>query len=121
MKTKKQNNNTILMLLLVLFVLIIFKTFYNLYVIQRNDYETRLTNNYGYCDKQGYGFVRSTISKNSIKDNIRIINNFNSLAAIDSLFYNFDKNYNKNYLILLNYENNSIIRFQKFQTSFDHS
>jgi len=105
MNKKIINNKSILILLTIFFILIFFKTFNNVYVIERNNYEKRLTKNYGYCDKQGYGFVRSTVNKNKIKENIRIINNFKSLAAIDVLFYNFNKNYNENYLILLNYEN----------------
>ncbi len=112
MNKKIQNNKFLLTLLTIFFILIFFKTFNNLYVIERNNYEMRLTKNYGYCNKQGYGFVRSTINKNKIKENIRIINNFSSLAAIDVLFYNFNKDYNEDYLILLNYENkNSSIIF----------
>ena len=109
MKNQRQKNKIILTVLSILFILLFFKTFLNVYVIQRNDYATRLTNNYGYCDKQGYGFVNSTIIKNRIKDNINIINNLNGFAHIDSLFYKFDKSYNKNYVILLNYNNNNSV------------
>lgn len=109
MKTNIEKNKIILTLLSILFFLIFFKTFHNVYVIVRNDYAARLTNNYGYCDKQGYGFVNSTIIKNGIKDNINIINNLNGFAHIDSLFYKFDKSYNKNYVILLNYNNNNSV------------
>ena len=117
MKKKIKHNNIIIILLSILSFLIFFKTFHNVYVINRNDYETRLTNNYGYCDKQGYGFVRSTINKNKIKDNIRIINNSNDFAAIDSLFYNFDKIYDEYYLILLNHNDKSlgILKNPKYQ------
>lgn len=117
MKKKIKLNNIIVIFLSILSFLIFFKTFHNLYVINRNDYETRLTNNYGYCDKQGYGFVRSTINKHKIKDNIRIINNSNDFAAIDSLFYNFDKIYDEYYLILLNHNNKSlsILKNPKYQ------
>ncbi len=107
MKNQRQKNKIILTVLSILFILLFFKTFLNVYVIQRNDYSTRLTNNYGYCDKQGYGFVNSTINKNKIKNNVRIINNYKSLGAIDALFYNFNEVYNENYLILLNYKNNN--------------
>lgn len=109
MKTNIEQNKIIITLLSILFFLIFFKTFHNVYVIVRNDYAARLTNNYGYCDKQGYGFVNSTIIKNGIKDNINIINNLNGFAHIDSLFYKFDKSYNKNYVILLNYNNNNYV------------
>jgi len=109
MKKNIEQNKIILTLLSILFFLIFFKTFHNVYVIVRNDYAARLTNNYGYCDKQGYGFVNSTIIKNGIKDNINIINNLNGFAHIDSLFYKFDKSYNKNYVILLNYNNNNSV------------
>jgi len=107
MKKKIEQNKFILILLSILFILIFFKAFHNVYIILRVDYTARLTNNYGYCDKQGYGFVRSTIIKNGIKDNINIINNLNGFAQINSLFYKFNKSYNKNYLILLNYNNNN--------------
>ena len=106
MKNQRQKNKIILTVLSILFILLFFKTFLNVYVIQRNDYATRLKNNYGYCDKQGYGFVNSTINKHKIKNNVRIINNYKSLGAIDALFYNFNEVYNENYLILLNYKNN---------------
>jgi len=108
MKKKKKDLKVILILILILFILVFFRTFHNIYVIYKNDYQTRLTKSYGFCDKQGYGFVRSIIKKNNIRDNIRIINYSNNFASIDSLFYNFDKNkiYNENYLILLNYNNN---------------
>lgn len=105
MNKKKQNNKFILILIATFFILIFFNTFHNAYVIKRNNYEMRLAKNYGYCDKQGYGFVSSTINKNNIEENIHIINNFDSLASINGLFYNFNKNYNENYLILLNNEN----------------
>lgn len=107
MKNHRRKNKIILTVLSILFILLFFKTFLNVYVIQRNDYTTRLTNNYGYCDKQGYGFVNSTINKNKIKNNVRIINNYKSLGAIDALFYNFNEVYDENYLILLNYKNNN--------------
>lgn len=107
MKKHTRYNTIVLIFLSILFVLIFFKTFHNVYVIQRNDYVKRLINNYGYCDKQGYGFVHSTINKYRIKDNVNIINNFNSLSSINALFYNFDKNYDENYLILLDYNNNN--------------
>jgi hypothetical protein len=109
MKKNIEQNKIILTLLSILFFLIFFKTFHNVYVLVRNDYAARLTNNYGYCDKQGYGFVSSTIIKNGIKDNINIINNLSGFAHIDSLFYKFDKSYNKNYVILLNYNNNNSV------------
>ena len=117
MKKKIKHNNIIIIIRSILPFLIFFKTFHNVYVINRNDYETRLTNNYGYCDKQGYGFVRSAINKNKIKDNIRIINNSNDFAAIDSLFYNFDKIYDEYYLILLNHNDKSlgILKNPKYQ------
>lgn len=121
MKKKKEDRKVILILILILFILAFFRTFHNVYVIYKNDYQTRLTKNYGFCDKQGYGFVRTIIEKNNIRDNIRIINYSNSFASINSLFYNFGKNkiYNENYLILLNYNNNhnnnSIIIFNNFK------
>jgi hypothetical protein len=105
-KKRLEKSNKILILLAILFTLIFFKTFYNVYAIQRNDYTTRLVNNYGYCDKQGYGFVNETIKKRKIEENIKIIN-FDNQPNISALFFDFNKIYNKNYLILLNFNNKS--------------
>jgi hypothetical protein len=103
-KKKLNQTNKILILLAILFTLIFFKTFHNVYAIQRSNYTTRLVNNYGYCDKQGYGFVNWIIKTRKIKENIKIIN-FDSQPDIGALFFDFNKIYNKNYLILLNFNN----------------
>jgi hypothetical protein len=103
-KKKLNNTNKILILLAILFTLIFFKTFHNVYLIQRSNYTTRLVNNYGYCDKQGYGFVNWIIKTRKIKENIKIIN-FDNEPNIGVLFFDFNKIYNKNYLILLNFNN----------------
>lgn len=105
-KKKLRKSNKILILLAILFTLIFFKIFHNVYAIQRNDYTTRLVNNYGYCDKQGYGFVNETIKKRKIKENIKIIN-FDNQPNIGALFFDFNNIYNKNYLFLLNFNNKS--------------
>jgi hypothetical protein len=101
-KKKLKKTNKILILLAILFTLIFFKTFYNVYVIQRNDYIARLSNSYGYCDKQGYGFVNFIVKTRKIKENIKIIS-FDNQPNIGALFFDFNKIYNKNYLILLNF------------------
>ena len=118
-KQKFKNNNAILIFLTILFTLIFFKTFYNIYIIQRNSYLVRLINSYGYCDKQGFGFVDWIIKTRQIKENIKIIN-FENQPDISVLFFNFNKIYNMNYLILLNFNNkqnnnDSIITLDNFQ------
>jgi hypothetical protein len=118
-KKKLKKTNKILILLAILFTLIFFKTFYNVYVIQRNDYIARLTNSYGYCDKQGYGFVNFIVKTRKIKENIKIIS-FDNQPNIGALFFDFNKIYNKNYLILLNFNDktnnsNTNITFNNLQ------
>jgi hypothetical protein len=118
-KKKLKKSNKILILLSILFTLIFFKTFYNVYVIKRNDYITRLTNSYGYCDKQGYGFVNFIVKTRKIKENIKIIS-FDNQPNIGALFFDFNKIYNKNYLILLNFNDktnnsNTNITFNNLQ------
>ena len=66
--------------------LYIFNLFLNIFIISKNDYETRLINNGGYCEKGGYGFIKFVKEKYTISNNIRI-ENFNNFPAYESLFH----------------------------------
>ena len=90
--------------LIILFVfLIFFKFFENSYVILKYDYQTRLTNEYGFCSKTSYGFIKHINKKYNIQKNIKIINDENYPSS-ESFIHKPKVSYNKNYLILLNYK-----------------
>jgi len=47
--------------------------FENLYIVFHNDYEKRMQNHYGYCDKHGYGFLKKIIKMYDLQNNSKII------------------------------------------------
>ena len=98
-----------------LFFLIIFlKFFENTYIILKNDYDLRLTNEYGFCEKTSYGFIKHIYKKYNLKKNIKIIND-ESHPSSDSFVYKPNMPYYDEYLILLNYnENDSKIDMANF-------
>ena len=44
--------------ILLIFIFYIFSAFENTYVILKNNYESRVLKYSGYCEKQGYGFIK---------------------------------------------------------------
>jgi hypothetical protein len=100
--------------LVLLFLMIHFKLFENVYVVYRSNLSERLTTNYGYCEKNSYGFIKYIEKKYKFNRNISILNDEihpNSQAFI----YKPKKEYDPNFAILLNYnKENSIININNY-------
>ena len=112
MKPIKKEN--IIYLTLLLLITIYFNFFENIYVIYRSNISERLTNDYGYCERNSYGFVKYVDKKYKLKNNIAIIND-EEYPASDAFIYKPKKNYNNKFLILLNYnELNSKIDMSQY-------
>ena len=99
--------------LLVLFVLTVnFNTFEKIYLIYLNNYEERLKLSYGYCDKEGYGFVKNNINDEILQSNF-FVENKQDYPSIKGLFYNFityGKNERQTYLYIINQKDESLIK-----------
>ena len=107
-------NELYIYLLLLLFLIIYFKLFESSYIILKYDYETRLTKNYGYCEKSSYGYVKYIEKKFKPKKNIKIINE-ESHPSSDIFIHKPGKKYYENYFILLNYnDQNSKLKLSDF-------
>ena len=80
-----------------------YKTPLNTYVILKNDYNSRIEKNAGYCDNQGYGFLKYIYQKYEMiyPYNYKVIN-YNNSASANSYFYDIQKKSNSNFVILLN-------------------
>ena len=82
-----------------------FNTSYNSYSILLWDYDMRMTQEYGFCKNESWGFYNHVIKKYNLKDKkINIIND-EGFVKIYSLFKDLDltdKNYK--YLMLLNFQ-----------------
>ena len=89
--------------LLILFFLIVnFNIFEKIYLIASNDYNKRLLNAYGDCEKEGYGFVNKNINNKIIRSNF-YIENKGDFPSIKGFFYNFNyKTNNETYVFLIN-------------------
>jgi len=102
MRTKIFKFKNLTFLLLIIFFTVHFKFFENTYIILKSDYDQRLTQNYGYCEKNSYGFIKYIEKKYQLKKNINIFND-ESYPRSDVFIYKPKKEFLKNQIILINY------------------
>ena len=106
--------DNLIYILIIIFLSVHFKFFENTYIILKSDYHQRLISNYGYCEKNSYGFIKYVENKYKLKKNIKIIND-ESYPLSDGFIYKPKKNYYKNQIILINYnEKDSSIDLKKY-------
>ena len=113
-----------LIFLLIVFFLIINNFFYNIYYIAKSDFNDRMIFHYGYCYKNGYGFIKDIYQKYDINYNIKTYNN---LTTPDSDWFFYDSNLKKDEkkIILLNFNLNlsdpNFIEFNSNKYKLIHS
>ena len=114
MRTKIFKFKNLTFLLLIIFFTVHFKFFENTYIILKSDYDQRLTQNYGYCEKNSYGFIKYIEKKYQLKKNINIFND-ESYPRSDVFIYKPKKEFLKNQIILINYnEKDSSIDMEEY-------
>ena len=99
----KKKENFILLLVAIIF-LIINNFFYNFYYTLKTNYSSRMNYHYGYCDKNGYGFINYIIEKYKLTKNIKIFN-YKQNPSSEWFFFDPNKEYYSEKLILLNNNN----------------
>ena len=89
-------------LIFFIFILSVYDTFTNSYILLRNDYEKRMNQYAGYCDKQAYGFIKSINDKykNVVNSNINVLSFANHPTA-EGYFFNTFMSRSQDYLILI--------------------
>ena len=103
-------NIKILFFFLIFFLIVVkfFNTSYNSYSILLWDYNKRMTQEYGFCKNESWGFYNYVINKYNLQNKkINIIND-EGFVKIHSLFKDVeitDKNYI--YLMILNFQSNN--------------
>ena len=102
MKAKILKFENLIYILLFIFFTIHFKFFENSYIILKSDYHQRLTYNYGYCERNSYGFINYIEKKYKLKKNIKIFND-EVYPRSDAFIYKPKKKFSKNQIILINY------------------
>ena len=97
--------NSFFFLIFFLIIIKFFNTFYNGYSVLIWNYDNRMTQEYGFCKNESWGFYNYVIKNYNLQNKkINIIND-EGFVKIYSLFRDFDitdKNYK--YLILLNFQ-----------------
>ena len=101
---KKKEN--FIVLLIILFFLTINNFFYNFYYTLKTNFSGRMNYHYGYCYKNGFGFIKYVNEKYKLRKNIKV---FNSVEDPNSewFFYKHNTDYYIKKIILLN--NNELI------------
>ena len=101
----KNIKNSFFFLIFFLVIIKFFNTFYNGYSLLIWNYDKRMTQEYGFCKNESWGFYNYVIKNYNLQNKkINIIND-EGFVRIYSLFRNFnitDKNYK--YLIILNFQ-----------------
>jgi len=103
MNIKKINNYTYY--LAILFMIIYFNFFENVYAIYKSNFNERLVSNYGYCEKNSYGFIKFIEKKYKINKNI-IIQNDEIHPSSQAFIYKPKKENDTEFFILLNHNEN---------------
>jgi hypothetical protein len=120
---QKFNKENIILLILVMILINNFNFFKNYYFLISKDYSTRFNKVYNFCEKESVAFVSYLIDKYEIKQNIPI-KNFKVSPDPSWIFLNSaDDEIDYSKLILLNYEDESKMKFEKinlnnFKTNF---
>jgi len=110
MKIKTLTKENLIYLLLLIFLTVHFKFFQNIYIISRETHEERLIINYGYCEKNSYGFVKYIDKKYKLKNNIKVLND-EIYPSSQAFIYKPKRDYLQDKIILLNYndQNSNIL------------
>ena len=106
--------------LLFFFTLHQFQFFTNFFIILKNDYTTRMIKYSGYCDNEGYGYIKFIKEKFKINENF-LVKNFNDQPNINAYFHNINKNNNTDMIILIGANNSNIEVFLEKGFIINHS
>jgi hypothetical protein len=85
-----------------IFILFVYDAFTNSYILLRNNYQNRMLQYAGYCDKQAYGFIKFTNDKYKKLINLNInVLSFANYATAEAYFFDTSKPRSEDYLILI--------------------
>ena len=114
--------NFIITFVLILFLFQFFKLPYSAYNLLKWDYNNRMTQFYGYCDNESWGFYNYVIKKFELKNKSINIINYEGHVTLDVLFnLNRSIDNKSNYYLILNYQSiNDETIFDNFEYLKDY-
>ena len=83
---KKHLNLVYINILVILFTIYSFNLPLNSYSITKKNYQIRLIDNYGFCEKESYGYIETINKKFGAKKNIESFN-FDNYPKSSSVFF----------------------------------
>ena len=114
--------NFIITFVLILFLFQFFKLPYSAYNLLKWDYNNRMTQFYGYCNNESWGFYNYVIEKFELKNKSINIINYEGHVTLDVLFnLNRSIENKSNYYLILNYQSiNDETIFDNFEYLKDY-
>lgn len=118
-----KQKNFIIFFLLTIFIFQFFKLPYSTYNLLKWDYKDRMTQNYGYCERESWGFYDYVIENFKLKDKSITVINYEGHVTLEFLF-NFEnavgeyyqEKKKSNYFLITNFESsNDETIFDKFE------
>lgn len=98
-----KNNQLLFFLLLLVLFGEFFKFPYNIYLLSKRSYEERMIRNYGYCEKEGYGYIKKILKNYNFKTSSPFIINKNPTPTIYGLL-NLNVKEDLSDIILINFQ-----------------
>ena len=118
---KKKNINLLIINILVLIIIVYSLNLpLNVYNILLHNYQERLSSIYGFCEKESYGFMKKINEKYGTKYNIESFNFDNYPSSSSAFFYKIDRTFNKNQIIILNYNSLNLNQKKYFEKNFSN-
>ena len=108
-----QNSKNILFVVIIILIFSIYDSFTNTYIVLRENYETRMIKNAGYCRAHGYGFHQKILNKYYLKDKNIISINFKDFPSPEGYFFSYQNDNLNDALILIGAEEEIVQRYLK--------
>ena len=106
-------NKKIFYFIFLLFIFHYFNFFLNIFIIFKNSYDQRMVKSMGFCEMEGYGFVKYIHQKYNVPKNIEVRNFSEKFPPIHSYFIDTQIKNNNNYIILINAKTIDLVFFTK--------
>lgn len=115
---KKNVNFFAVNLIVIFFTVYAFSLPINFYNILRNDYDKRIVNIYGFCEKESYGYLKYLNEKFKINTNIDSYNFEDFPKSSSVFFYKVNYKFDKSKIIILNYNSDNKFHKDYFDKKF---
>jgi hypothetical protein len=118
-----KQKNFIIFFLLIIFIFQFFKLPYSTYNLLKWDYKNRMAQNYGYCERESWGFYDYVIERFKLKDKSITVINYEGHVTLEFLFNfenavgeHYQEKKKSDYFLITNFESsNDETIFDKFE------